>query len=744
MRNVFLALFCVVFAEYFQLIPTLPLYIGLTVFCLLGIWKDNFYNFFLYLGVSIAILTLLPPPIMYLIKKNFGNEYVYSFETLILVIVISFLCGGYLKKKHTMRLFPLLASSIILVLTFVLFQKVFVYEYYLFLFVLFLVAINFVYLGSTLKSNLHHKRPVKVLSFVVLVLVFIFSNTIYHEKVNSVAFVNCFGKWADIKTRYLIKPITLKSGYSYSLMLEALSNKYDVSTINDISNLEHELNKADVAIMITPTTPIDRRSKKILLDFVSKGHRLVMISDHTDLFGHGRVINALLKEVGVEIEYNSLFKANDHYGTVNLLNTPLRSIRPKTPNSISFKAPAFAFGWANGWISEQADYSKPHFFGDFRWTADDAFGKWIVGGVVKYGKGDVLVWGDSTIFANFSIFQPNHLTLLGLMIEGGRNMATSAKYGLFICVIFLIGLLFHKFYNSIIATLFSLSLIISSGSYFYWDFDIEDFYKDQKRIDIYSEKELLDEPPNNRMPKTGRISSLYSHIARCGIWPLFKDGEPQKPVTRKSVWVTQANKIDEIEKEIANSLSGIIITDMEEINKNFGFKKIILKDDLAEEFAPTFNPSKKRRKVWLTRDGYHTYPLHMTSLFAAQGVVTDQYFGDWWITTEINPYRKQMLEQFCGWIRQGDNIKSFDYPSPGIVVGGEEWLIKSVNSNGFKSKFDIVPYSKDSKYVYLGSGIWALFGKDKEAEYLLGGQELSDNLNVSGTSKWAAKKIKQG
>ena len=78
---------------------------------------------------------------------------------------------------------------------------------------------------------------------------------------------------------------------------------------------------------------------------------------------------------------------------------------------------------ARGWISEKADYSRPNFFGNFIWTSDDEVGDYFAGVTFAYGLGQISVWSDSTIFANFFIFQPKVIDILEILIEKGAILA---------------------------------------------------------------------------------------------------------------------------------------------------------------------------------------------------------------------------------------------------------------------------------------------------------------------------------
>jgi hypothetical protein len=671
-----------------------------------------------------------------------SNKYTHIIEMSFLVALISFVAGSvFINKSMKDRLY-FLVLAFICFLSAYLFKDSFLHENNLFTLYLLILSISFISLGSnTYSSNIIYQTEnkwQKIVFVILLVTVFISLNYLIKKPVSKLALIQCFSNWADTKTSFNMKNITVKGGYSYSLMKEMLQNKYSLISIDERKKLQDGLKNVYTALMITPTIPLKKHEKNIINQFVINGGRLVVITDHTDLYGHGRVVNSLLKEAKIKVEFNALFDPSDYFAKIRLSNMPINALRPKTPNSLNIAKPAYIWGWAQNWVSEVADYTRPNFFGEFEWTSDDSIGNWPVGATVKFGKGDIVIWCDSTIFANFCIFQKDYLKFLGNLIEGGSVLADFSVFGFWL-LIFTILLLCTKFFFTHNIILYcSLILVIFSGTYYIWDTPQYDFYKDDKRIDVYGKEYLFEEPPPGRIPQKGHLSSAYSHIARSGLRPLYVGEKPKKPVLRKSIWVTTWDQANTINDEIYKSMWGIVVTDIDNNLKQLGYKVVLLKDDISEIFADLIYSGYFQRKVLVTGNN-HTLSLSGVSVFAAGGVLTDRYFGDWWIITDISPYRKYMLTEWFNWLINKHDIKKYSYPKIGVSPGKDEWLIKLQKGDFYKRKMSIKPYKKNKNYIYLGSGIWALHEKNSEGEFLVGGPEISDNYLVSGSVRWAAQ-----
>ena len=742
-KVIVLSALIIILIKCFYLVPSINFYMFLVLLLILNFRNRCFSNAFVFFSLFIAVMTLMPNVCITSITPYLGNKYVYIISTSIAICIISFVGGNsFIQKKGSQLL--LICLALICFIAACLFKDVLLYEKMLLLFYFLLVAIIFVYIGSHYSwgtSNYYIPRFANIIFLLCLVIVFALPNYIIKKPISKVGIIECFGQWANTKTRYSVNEITLKSGYSYSLMKEAIGNKYSLVSINSRNKLASVLPTLDAAIIITPTIPLDTQEARVIKEFVVNGGRLVVIADHTDIYGHGRVLNSLLRGTGVNIEYDALFDTKDYYANIRLLNMQVNSIRPKTPCSMAIAKQAYIWGWATNWVSEKADYTRPNFFGELSWTADDIVGNMPVGGISKYGKGEIVIWCDSTIFANFCIFQPDILRFLGILIEGGEVLSILSPYGSWLLILFVIATLAGKYLRFNAVAYCALGLIICSGSYYIWDSDPDEFYINNKRIDVFGDKDLFVEPPPKHIPSKGGFSSAYSHIARSGLYPLYKGNVPKSPVLNRSILISSWDDVLSLDSNIYKSLWGIIVVDLNSDMQDIGFNETSVSDNISSPFAEFFKPESRARTMLVTHNMTHTKHYKGVPVFAASGVLTDMCFGDWWITTKVSPYRLYILNEWFDWLISKNEISAFVYPRIGIDVGGKDWLIRCGKNDLQKKKFSVYPYEENQDYVYLGSGIWALYENSLDGEFLMGGPETSDNYLRSGEIRWAAQAL---
>ncbi len=739
------AILAVLLSEYFYIIPAIVFFISLLILVVIGLYS---IRPFIFLSAITVVMTFMPQTIQALLKQCFDNTYTYVYSTSCLVAIVSYIGGVCFVRENKVSPKFLLSVTGILIVAIFLFKDFLIYEKVTLATNLFIIAVIFVLIGSKSVALRYVSSKAPFLHIVILVLffclTFIVTNFIMINHVTKVAWIECFSQWADTSEGYTLDDMTMKSSYSYSLMNEMLANKYRLISINDRKELDSKLKDAQVAIIITPTIPLNDSEIRQLKEFVSHGGRLLVITDHTDLYGHGRVVNLFLPELGARAEYNALFEIGTPKDEIYLPNMPIRLLKIKTPNSFVLLKPGYIFGWAKDWISESADYTGQNFFGELKWTTDDQRGTWPVGGIFKYGKGDIVVWGDSTIFANFAIFQPNILRFLGCLVEGGGLLASLSKYGLFAILLLLLTLSGNVFWGPKSMLIVSSVLVFLSGCYYIWDHNPETFYLRGKKIIVYCDKKLLYEPLPKNIPEKNNMSSAYSHIARSGIRPLYKGSKPLSRVSEKSIWMTDYDSALKLDSQISKSLWGIVIVDDKDMTK-IGFNKLFLKNDIHNIFNDFFNKEIVKKGYYLTKDNNHSLVYNGVSIVSANGILTDIDIGDWWITTDVSPFRRHMLREWASWVNKKTDISVFVYPPIGVKELGFDWKIKYENRDYKTIKMTVIPYEiNNKKYVYIGSGIWALYERDGEQQFLVGGPELSDNYLKSGVEKWAAETVNNG
>ena len=595
---------------------------------------------------------------------------------------------------------------------------------------------SFLILSLCCRNLLFYNKisNINAIILAVLILMLPFLSLFKYPNVESkVALLE--SKWcsttADFKNDY-----SIKSAYSYSIMKDILS-KGSFKWLQKYSQIEETLNQIDTLIMLTPTKPFDQKQIIAIERFVAEGGTLVAVADHTDLYGHALVLNEVLKPFDIKINNVALFKEDSHEETIRVNGHELINI--KTPSTVSVFRFFNVWAWANGWISEKGDYSTPNFFGELSWTSDDAVGNWPVGVTVKHHLGQVVVFCDSTIFANFAIFQPEYISLLFRIVFSNKILSNLHFYGSILFILIVFFYYFYKFKSSF-SLIVSVSLVVFTGSYFMENpFDLNKFLPNH--INVYSSKQLIQEMPPTRMPSENGFSTAYANIARSGIFPIYS-GENPPPSTDRS-YILISSYEDFINKHInlINENAKIIITNLMPEGNIFDFKRNQYNYQIAQELNNFLQIMPAERRFY-SKDNNYTLTYHNSSVLASFGILNDRFIGNWWVEGEISPFRRYILESFYDWVRNGADIKVFDYPPIGVSnfkTAKNKWLIKTNQgdsiSMSFKVNFD------QSGMVYCGSGFWAIHDKKNNKQYLLGGPELSDDLFSTSIIRWAAVKL---
>lgn len=203
----------------------------------------------------------------------------------------------------------------------------------------------------------------------------------------------------------------MRAEYNYACLYEYLSNYYSVSR-NSAPITPEVLKDVDVLVLKTPTQPYSKGEIEAILEFVKQGGGLLMISDHTNLFGMSSYLNEIATRFGIKFRYDDTFDLPT--GDLSRFepnpigrHTALRMVdRLDFLTSCSIHgSPLIApiiVGYGLG--SEDADYGHPNFFGNIAYDLGDRFGLFLQAASRRFGKGRVILFTDSTCFSNFCLF----------------------------------------------------------------------------------------------------------------------------------------------------------------------------------------------------------------------------------------------------------------------------------------------------------------------------------------------------
>jgi len=231
-----------------------------------------------------------------------------------------------------------------------------------------------------------------------------------------------------------------KSTYNYYCMADYLNHHYSVSQNQDKELTPEFLSGYDILILKTPTQPYSEEESNAIVQFVENGGGLWLIGDHTNVFGMSYYMNFLAKRFGMFFHYDSTYDLKtgklSRY-TPPLLPHPIVNYMPPFlfATSCTLSAPLWAENVMIGYglRTRLLSYSGRSFFHQDP-TTDYEFGLFLQSAAVKYGRGRVAAFTDSTCFSNFYMFIPGKPELLLGTVEwlNRINHAPALKYALWL------------------------------------------------------------------------------------------------------------------------------------------------------------------------------------------------------------------------------------------------------------------------------------------------------------------------
>lgn len=560
------------------------------------------------------------------------------------------------------------------------------------LFILYIVIVHgFSYIMFSVflnvKINVDETRRVAVANLAIIFMLCILGSVYESKKsVHCVAWPQGAGVWASNKEPYDKKEWSMKSYYSYSVLKEMINNKYKLVEYD--GQIDDRYEAADAIIIITPTKPFNDNEKRYIDQYIKKGGNVIYVVDHTDLFGHARVVNNIINKYGIEINYDAVYSPDNPYKTAFMTNNPFSNkIRPMVGCSVSIKRPCYVGGLNVSFISEKADYTKPNFFGEKRWTPDDKIGNWPLYIKVAVGRGRITLCSDSTIFSNFAIFQPGVLNLLDRLFEDG-DLGCLISKNVFIALALIITLFTvmarsKAIWREILLIIIFIIIVILSEMFILYKDDTMRYYQKEKILFVRADSGLIYEPQDETQNWNISVSNLMANMPRYGIYPYYAKWYERNKYNYNEL-VIQKNKI----------------------KKYIKWKKYLIVND-----------EKEKDKA---------------NVMYANNQFTDEILGTWWVSLGISPYRKSRFEEFSLWLK-GENRKGhFEYPALSLKKGSKEIILRNDKGEIYKKHYDTITiYEYDGiKYVYIEDCVWGIYIEKDGKKYLLGGPEMNDKRDV--------------
>lgn len=210
------------------------------------------------------------------------------------------------------------------------------------------------------------------------------------------------GRWGVTHTSE--RELEIKSQYSYTLIKNALG-AVPISSCRSLDAYQ-------TLWMITPTEVFAPDEVAGIVDWVARGGHLVVVTDHTDLFGHASALSPLLSQFGIALGRDCVISEPE---APQPYVYAFGSFTGLTANTITGTCWPFLIQMG---FQERADYNGRSFFSDNAVTDEDRAGVFCIGGFRRFGLGRVSVFGDSTLFADFAFSKPSAQMAFRMLRDG--------------------------------------------------------------------------------------------------------------------------------------------------------------------------------------------------------------------------------------------------------------------------------------------------------------------------------------
>ncbi len=230
--------------------------------------------------------------------------------------------------------------------------------------------------------------------------------------------------WERTDRPYDTKWYGQESGYNYACIYDYLSRFYEMGRLTTPIDAK-ALDGCSVLVVKTPTARYSPDEIAALERFVAQGGGLLLVGEHTNVFNTGVYLNDIADRFGFRFRYDCLFGIDTvfrQFYRLPLVPHPILQNMPPLDFAVSCSiVPRVGMGRpvirATGLRSLPADYHASNFYPQVEDRADARYGAFIQLWTVRRGAGRVAAFTDSTIFSNFSTFEPGKAELMLGMLE---------------------------------------------------------------------------------------------------------------------------------------------------------------------------------------------------------------------------------------------------------------------------------------------------------------------------------------
>jgi hypothetical protein len=180
---------------------------------------------------------------------------------------------------------------------------------------------------------------------------------------------------------------------------------------------------ADVLVVMNPTREYPPEEREAIWSFVRRGGGLLVLGDHTNIMGTGVALESLLAPAGIRVQFDSAIPLVERwtwYGCLRVHPHPaLRGVRDETDVKISVGASlgltrrAFPLITGRDAFSDAGDSTNARgaYLGNMRPDRSERWGDLVLAAEAPYGRGKVIVFGDTSTFQRSAVTHSRELVL---------------------------------------------------------------------------------------------------------------------------------------------------------------------------------------------------------------------------------------------------------------------------------------------------------------------------------------------
>jgi len=210
------------------------------------------------------------------------------------------------------------------------------------------------------------------------------------------------------------------SGYNYACMKRFFGLFYHQVAETTGALTMKDLDGTSVLIIYLPDKQFSKDEIELVQGFVRNGGGLMVIGDHTNVFGSMAHINELCVPFGFQYRDDVLFDLDNDFHQMmyppcqpaqfwnGISLFKLRGPTSIRPTSFATRC-TYEVDHSKG---VRAIYSVNNFYPPPHDDPKMTTGTFCVSAASHYGRGRVAAWGDSTVFSNFEIYYPGKYELL--------------------------------------------------------------------------------------------------------------------------------------------------------------------------------------------------------------------------------------------------------------------------------------------------------------------------------------------